>query len=83
MVLTPSIEIIDWFTPEMNIVNLENKKALHFISETVLPHYDRFVRSGKIDAKRVQDFEEKNKIFVTRLDDAAALIYKDGKKIVH
>lgn len=51
IVLTPSMEIVDKFTPEMNIVNLDNLGGLSFTNTHILPHYSKF-------KKRFEDLED-------------------------
>ncbi len=40
LVFTPSIEVVDRLTPEMNIVNLDNLKGLSLTNTHILPHYN-------------------------------------------
>lgn len=48
MILMKDLGIIDILTPEMNHIGLKNKECLGLIGETIIPHYDRFIKEGKI-----------------------------------
>jgi len=78
LVLLQNLSIIDWLTPEMNTINLIDKKCLGLIKEVILPHYDRFVIEGKISSKRVNDFENQLQKPLLRLGEYQALYLKDG-----
>jgi len=76
LVLTPTIELIDCYSPEMNTVGLENLSACHFTNVQILPHYNRFL-------SRYHDFEEKCLRYeqsrccrVIRLDDGEGVVIR-------
>ena len=43
LVLTPSIEIVNRLTPEMNIVDLDGLNGLSLVDTHILPHYNKFM----------------------------------------
>ena len=50
--LTPSLELIDRYSSEMNFVGLHDLSALNLTNIQILPHYSKLVT-------RYDDFEEK------------------------
>ena len=83
LVLTPTLELINIYSPEMNIVDLKDLSACGFTDIQMLPHYNKF-------AKRYVDFEEKclqyeraNNCEVIRLNDGEGIIVEDvNRKII-
>ena len=83
LVLTPTLDLINIYSPEMNIVDLKDLSACGFTGIQMLPHYNKF-------AKRYDDFEEKclqyereNNCEVIRLNDGEGIIVEDvNKKII-
>ena len=59
LVLQPSLELIDYYTPEMNTIGLLDKTGLGLINEYVLPHYDRFLEEGIIKDADILNFEKR------------------------
>ncbi len=74
IVLTPTLGLINIYSPEMNIVKLKDLSACNFTDIQVLPHYSKLI-------KRYDDFEEKclkyefiNDCRVIRLNDGEGII---------
>ncbi len=78
IVLGQSLELIDHFTPEMNSVQLTDYSGLRLIEETVLPHYDRFIKNGTIKESAVSDYEKRSGVKVIRLNDDQFYLVGDG-----
>ena len=83
IVLTPTLDLINIYTPEMNIVGLDDLSACGFTDIQMLPHYSKFVN-------RYVDFEEKciqyecsNECEVIRLNDGEGIIVEGvNRKII-
>ena len=74
VVLTPSIKLIDLFTPEMNIVNLNDLSACNFTDIQIFPHYSKFVKRFEGLEERISNYENVNQCKVVRLNDGEAII---------
>ncbi|MEM1326225.1 MAG: Type 1 glutamine amidotransferase-like domain-containing protein [Bacteroidota bacterium] len=79
-VLMPDLAIVDALTPELNTIGLTDKSALNAIDAIVVPHYDRFVQEGKIDATVVDQFERTSGRTVIRLGEYQCLVERDGER---
>lgn len=73
LVLGPSIEIANFFTPEMNTMRLHNLSALNLVPFTVYPHYQENVED------KIKEFESTVSIPVKRLKDTDALVISGGQ----
>jgi len=83
IVLTRDLAIIDRLTPAMNAeVNLQDKRELGWIEEVIVPHYDRFVAAGIIDAQVVDEFERQMSQRVIRLGEYQAIQYNNGEYVI-
>lgn len=80
LVLTKSIKIIDLFTPEQNIINLKNLKALNFINLEILPHFDKYVSRGIIKNELVKKYELKNNTIITKINENDALFIDNERQ---
>ena len=74
LVLTPSIAVIDAFTPEMNQhVGLTDKTGLSLCDCEILPHYSKFLTRFDRFEDRAQDYEHQHCVTLHRLNDGEAL----------
>ncbi|NGZ77697.1 Type 1 glutamine amidotransferase-like domain-containing protein [Saccharibacillus alkalitolerans] len=73
LLLGPNINIVDFFTPQMNAVNLTDFKALGVTDKLIFPHYDREDifkdHTNKTIEERIVEFESHENCKVTRLKD--------------
>ncbi|MBB6022249.1 dipeptidase E [Paenibacillus sp. JGP012] len=73
LLLGPNINIVDFFTPQMNTMDLTDFKALGVTDKLIFPHYDRediFKDStNKTIEERIVEFESNENCKVTRLKD--------------
>ena len=73
MVLGTSIEIAEFFTPEMNTLKLKDLTALNIVNLSIFPHSNRedlFKHpDGRTIAERIASFEEHYYCRITRLAD--------------
>ncbi|MBT2764036.1 Type 1 glutamine amidotransferase-like domain-containing protein [Paenibacillus sp. ISL-20] len=73
LVLGPNINIVDFFTPQMNTMDLTDFKALGVTDKLIFPHYDREDifkdRTNKTIEERIVEFESNENCKVTRLKE--------------
>lgn len=82
VVMTPTLKLIDQYSPEMNLVGLENLTALGLTDVQILPHYSKFLaRYEHFEAKCAQ-YERENQCSVIRLNDGEAVIIDQGRLMV-
>ncbi|MCK1985715.1 MULTISPECIES: Type 1 glutamine amidotransferase-like domain-containing protein [Peribacillus] len=76
--LGPNIEVVNYFTPQINIVDLQDFTALGLTDIAIFPHYDREDlfpnNSGRSIEDRLKVFENINKCSVVRLKDDESLL---------
>ncbi|MGG0792331.1 Type 1 glutamine amidotransferase-like domain-containing protein [Peribacillus simplex] len=79
IILGPNIEVVNYFTPQINTVDMQDLTALGLTNKAIFPHYDRedlfLNNSGRSIEDRLKVFENINKCSVVRLkDDESVLI---------
>ncbi len=74
LVLTPSLDLIDLYTPEMNIVSLKDLTACHFTDIQILPHYNKFLKRYDRFEEKCAEYENTNHCSVIRLNDGEGVI---------
>lgn len=70
-----NLSIVDLITPEMNTINLLDKKGLGVINETIIPHFDRFVKNGIIKVDKIKQYEENSNKRIIRLGEDEIIEY--------
>ncbi len=79
LVLTPSLEIIDLYSPEMNFPGLTDLTALHLTDVRLLPHYSRFLTRYEAFEERCAAYEREHACRVTRINDGEGVLIADGR----
>lgn len=78
VILGPSIEVVNYFTPEMNNTNMVDFTALSITEKSIFPHYDREDifqdSSGKTIEERLKLFENDSNYSIIRLTDEDYLL---------
>ncbi|MEC0301305.1 Type 1 glutamine amidotransferase-like domain-containing protein [Peribacillus frigoritolerans] len=78
IILGPNIEVVNYFTPQINTVNMQNLTALGLTNKAIFPHYDREDlfqnNSGRSIEDRLKVFEIINKCSIVRLKDNESLL---------
>lgn len=82
LVLTPSIAIIDRYSPEMNIVGISDLSGLGVVNVHILPHYDRFINRYENLEEKCKQYEAENSCKVVRFNDGEGILSFDGKQIL-
>lgn len=78
MVFTPSIEIVDRLTPEMNIVNLDNLKCLSLTNTQIIPHYNKFLKRFDNLEAICKVYEQEHNCTIVKLNDGDGIIIENG-----
>lgn len=82
VILTPSLELIDLYTPEMNIVELEELSALNFTNRQILPHYGRFLNRYDAFEEKCSKYEKESRSTVIRLNDGEGLFIDEKNSFI-
>ena len=78
MVFTPSIEIVDKVTPEMNILDLDKLNASALTNTHILPHYSKFEKRFTGLEEMCNTYEQEHNCSIVRLDDGDGIIIDNG-----
>lgn len=79
LVLTPTLKLIDIYSPEMNIVNLEDLSACNLTDTQILPHYSKFTKRYVNFEERCLEYELANNCKVVRLNDGEGIIIENER----
>ena len=82
IVFTPTIEIVDKFTPEMNIMGLDNLDALALTNTHILPHYSKFEKRFTGLEEICKAYEQEHNCSIVRLNDGDGIIIENGTKTI-
>ena len=82
LVLTPSLELIDKYSPEMNTIPLDDLSACHLTDVQILPHYSKFIHKFENFEERCRQYEVANGCSVIRLNDGEGVLDVVGNTIV-
>ncbi|MBR6573041.1 MAG: Type 1 glutamine amidotransferase-like domain-containing protein [Clostridia bacterium] len=78
IVFTPSIEIVDKITPEINIVALDDLKGLCLTNTHLIPHYNKFLKRFDKLEDICKAYEQEHSCSIVRLNDGDGIIIEDG-----
>lgn len=78
-VFSPTLELVNRYSPEMNFLELKNLAALHLTDIQILPHYDRFLNRFDRFEERCCEYEFENHVNVIRIRDGEGVFIEDGK----
>lgn len=78
LVITPTLDLIDIYSPEMNFVGLSDLSALNLTNIQILPHYSKFITRYDAFEEKCVNYEKQNDCNVVRLNDGDAVIISDG-----
>lgn len=74
LVMGPSLELINDYSPEMNFIKLSDLTALNLTEVEVLPHYSKFLRRYEDFEKKCTAYEKKYGREVIRLNDGEGVV---------
>lgn len=78
MVFTPSIEIVDKLTPEINIAPLDDLEGLCLTNTHLIPHYNKFLKRFDKLEDICKAYEQDHNCSVVRLNDGDGIIIDNG-----
>ncbi len=78
LVLTPSLNLIDIYSSEMNIVGLKDLSACHLTDIQILPHYSKFLKKYAAFEEKCSDYEQAFSCNVIRLNDGEGIIINEN-----
>ena len=78
LVFTPSIEIVDKLTPEINIVPLDDLRGLCLTNTHLIPHYNKFLKRFYKLENIWKVCEQEHNCSIVRLDDGDGIIIDNG-----
>ena len=79
-VFSPSIELVNKYSPELNFLNLKDLNGLSLTSLEVLPHYSKFIDRFDNFEEICSTYEKDKNIKVIRLNDGDAILI-DGNNV--
>lgn len=82
VVMTPTLKLIDQYSPEMNTVGLKDLTALGLTSVQILPHYSKFLARYERFEGRCAQYERENRCSVIRLNDGEAVLIDQERLMV-
>lgn len=79
LVLTPTLNLIDIYSPEMNIVDLKDLSACNLTKLQILPHYSKFTKRYVNFEEKCLKYERTNNCNVVRLNDGEGIIIENER----
>ena len=80
-VFSPTLELVNGYSPEMNFVGLTDLNALALTKVEVLPHYNKFITRFEQFEERCSAYEKEHNTIVIRLNDGDGVII-DGEEVI-
>lgn len=77
LVLAPSLDLIDLYSPEMNIVDLKDLSACHLTDVRLLPHYSKFMNRYDHFEEKCALYEQENACSVLRINDGEGVLINE------
>ena len=81
-VFGPTLDLVNEYSPEMNIVGLTDLSGLNLTDIEVLPHYSRFISRFNNFEERCVKYEKAHLKTVIRLNDGDGLFVNRDKKLL-
>ncbi len=78
-VMTKTLELVNIYSPELNIVGMQELDALSLTEVEILPHYSRFLQKFDEFENRCAEYERLHNREVIRLNDGDAVIITDAE----
>ena len=78
-VFGPSLALVNEYTPEMNIVGLQDLSALNLTGIEVLPHYNRFLNRFEHFEETCAKYEADNDVAIVRLNDGDTVLIANSE----
>ena len=68
-VFSPTLELVNCYSPEMNFIGLTDLSALSLTEIQVLPHYNRFLSKFENFEEKCCEYEKNHDVIVIRIND--------------
>lgn len=81
-VFSPTLELVNLYSPEMNVWGLTDLNGLSLTKYEVLPHYSRFLTKFERFEEKCRTYEEKRNTKVIRINDGDGVIIDGDEMIV-
>lgn len=81
-VFSPTLELVNLYSPEMNIWGLTDLTGLSLTKYEVLPHYSRFLTKFERFEEKCRSYEERRNTKVIRINDGDGVIVDGDEMIV-
>lgn len=78
-VFSPSLNLINIYSPELNFLNLKDLNGLALTNIEVLPHYSNFIKRFEKFEELCSNYEKEKNVNVIRLNDGEAIIINDNE----
>lgn len=79
-VFGPTMELVDIYSPEMNLWELTDLRGIGLTNMEVLPHYDTFIKRFENFEERCCQYEKKHDVKVLRISDGEGILV-DGESV--
>lgn len=73
-VFGPTLELVNMYSPEMNLFGLKDFQALGLTDIEVLPHYKQFLTRFEQFEERCCEYEKRRRASVIRLNDGEGVL---------
>lgn len=80
-VFSPTLELVNGYSPEMNFIGLTDLNALALTKVEVLPHYNKFITRFEQFEEKCSAYEKEHNTIVIRLNDGDGVII-DGEEVI-
>lgn len=74
LVFGPSLDLVNCYSPEMNILSLTDLNALALTSIEILPHYNKFINRFEHFEEKCYLYEKQYNASVVRLNDGDGVV---------
>ncbi len=78
LILTPSIDLVDKLTPEMNVVDIKDMSALALFGTCIVPHYTKFLNRYENLENICKQYEKETHSKLIQLNDGDGIIIENG-----
>lgn len=77
-VFSPTLELVNIYSPELNLLNLLDLNGLSLTNIEILPHYNKFITRFENFEEICSNYEQKKNIKVIRLNDGEAILIENN-----
>ena len=74
----PTLELVNEYSPEMNVLGLTDLTGLCLTDTQVLPHYSKFLKRFDYFEETCLNYENQHNVEVIRLNDGDGVFISNG-----